>query len=115
MSRVYLPTDNPCIPAWNEFLKNPKNKENLLRYLASSWSSRYYSLPEGVTLSVTVAAEAVCITNLGVAKIEELTCPLHEEADTRIFAHIAVCYKPRVIIQATDRYHHAFYVLFAPI
>ena len=101
-SRVYIPTDSACIPAWNDFLGNPKNKENLLKYLALSWSTRFNTLPEGFTLSITENAEVVCITKTGTSRIGELCCPLHEEADTRIFAHIAVSNQPRVIIQATD-------------
>ena len=91
-----------AIPAWKGFLSNPCNKANLLSYLSSCWSIA--SLPDGFSLVLGFSPDAIRVTKNGATAIRKLHCPSHEEADTRIFAHIVNCPDESVvIIQATDR------------
>jgi len=100
-SPEYVPADTLAIPAWKGFLSNPCNKANLLSYLSSCWSIA--SLPDGFSLVLGISPDAIRVTKNGATAIRELHCPSHEEADTRIFAHIANCPDESVvIIQATD-------------
>lgn len=97
----YVPTDNMKIPGWNVFVSNPKNKTNLLAYITSSWTES--PLPEGLSLTIGIDTRGICVTNRGVTMLEELCCTSHEEADTRIFAHIASCTQSNsFVIHATD-------------
>ena len=98
-SPEYVPADNLKIPDWKTFLSNPRNKANLLKYLSSCWSKS--SLPDGFTMVLGIEAQAICVTNNGVT--DHLRCPNHEEADTRIIAHIASLPEAsKVVVQATD-------------
>ncbi|KAG1656970.1 hypothetical protein GQR58_023659 [Nymphon striatum] len=74
----------------------------MLSYLASSWSQEA-SWPAGFCLVLGVNAQATRVTQTEHTDVDELYCPNHEEADTRIFAHIASCDDNKVfVIQATD-------------
>ena len=98
-SPEYVPADNLKIPDWKTFLSNPRNKANLLKYLSSCWSKS--SLPDGFTMVLGIEAQAICVTNNG--ETDHLRCPNHEEADTRIIAHIASLPEAsKVVVQATD-------------
>ena len=89
ISPVYVPDDNLKIPNWNSYLSNPRNKSNLLSYLASCWSKT--SWPDVLAVVLGVDPRAIRVTNTKIKAVENLYCPNHEEADTRIFAHIASC------------------------
>ncbi|KAG1680227.1 putative RNA polymerase II subunit B1 CTD phosphatase rpap2 [Nymphon striatum] len=57
----------------------------------------------GFCLVLGVNAQATRVTQTEHTDVDELYCPNHEEADTRIFAHIASCDDNNVfVIQATD-------------
>lgn len=100
-SPEFIPADMVAIPAWKLFLSNPCNKTNLLSYLSSSWATA--TLPDGFHLVLGVTSDSIRITQNGVTVIQNLHCATHEEADTRIFAHIASCPNEScVIIHATD-------------
>ncbi|KAG1698140.1 Importin-9 [Nymphon striatum] len=98
----YVPADSMKIPDWKTLLSNPCNRTNMLSYLASSWSQEA-SWPAGFCLVLGVNAQATRVTQTEHIDVDELYCPNHEEADTRIFAHIASCDDNKVfVIQATD-------------
>ncbi|KAG1679024.1 Zinc finger protein 862 [Nymphon striatum] len=98
----YVPADSMTIPDWKTLLSNPCNKTNMLSYLASRWSQEA-SWPAGFCLVLGVNAQATRVTQTEHTNVDELYCPNHEEADTRIFAHIASCDDNDVfVIQATD-------------
>ncbi|KAG1663251.1 hypothetical protein GQR58_020488 [Nymphon striatum] len=98
----YVPADSMKIPDWKTLLSNPCNRTNMLSYLASSWSQEA-SWPAGFCLVLGVNAQATRVTQTEHTDVDELYCPNHEEADTRIFAHIASCDDNKVfVIQATD-------------
>ena len=100
-SSEYVPADTLKIPDWKTFLSNPSNKTNLLKYLSESWSKS--TVPDGITIVIAVDAQTVQVSSYGVSILEELYCPTHEEADTRIFAHMAKFPEGcRVVVQATD-------------
>ncbi|KAA0712401.1 hypothetical protein E1301_Tti018229 [Triplophysa tibetana] len=94
------------------FIHNPLNKDNLLNYTGETWAAQNKSLPtEGCTLILggifcdpcrTVLLSADCQVEL-----PELSCEKHDEADTRMFAHIGYSVQPlhhkRAVVVATDR------------
>ena len=97
------------VPEWKQFMSNPKNKANLLHFVASCWEESPGSLPETVTIVVggmfEDAGKTVELKNSGTTEIRELACTDHEEADTRLMAHLAYCSEngfERAIVQATD-------------
>ncbi|KAG1652598.1 hypothetical protein GQR58_026208 [Nymphon striatum] len=98
----YVPANSMKIPDWKTLLSNPCNRTNMLSYLASRWSQEA-SWPAGFCLVLGVNAQATRVTQTEHTDVDELYCPNHEEADTRIFAHIASCDDNNVfVIQATD-------------
>ncbi|KAG1714726.1 hypothetical protein GQR58_000964 [Nymphon striatum] len=98
----YVPANSMKIPDWKTLLSNPCNRTNMLSYLASRWSQEAF-WPAGFCLVLGVNAQATRVTQTEHTDVDELYCPNHEEADTRIFAHIASCDDNNVfVIQATD-------------
>ncbi|KAG1708468.1 Ribosomal RNA processing protein 36 [Nymphon striatum] len=98
----YVPADSMKIPDWKTFLSNPCNKTNMRSYLASRWSQEA-SWPAGFCLVLRVNVQATRVTQTEHIDVDELYCPNHEEADTRIFAHIASCDDNNAfVIQATN-------------
>ncbi|KAJ8399123.1 hypothetical protein AAFF_G00415020 [Aldrovandia affinis] len=108
--KEYKPHDTFAIPEWKGFVHNPLNKANLLNYMGEAWAAQYKSLPAGCTLILggifrdpgrTVLLSADCQVEL-----PELSCEKHEEADTRMFAHIAYSvqhlHHKRAVVVATD-------------
>jgi hypothetical protein len=81
------------IPEWKNFLENPQNKANLLRFIGESWMKDHSSLPQGLHLIIGGILEnpglTVLIKNTGCHELTELACTQHEEADTRMFAHLS--------------------------
>jgi len=108
--KEYQPHDALAIPDWKILMQHPLNNANLLRYIGESWVDHHDTLPEGIAIVLGgVFGDPGCtvfLTTDSVYEITELKCKKHEEADTRMFAHIAHCveyadYK-RVIVMATD-------------
>ena len=109
-SPAYIPVANLVIPDWNSFLKNPINKKNLLHYLSESWCQNCNLLPEGVSLilggTFDEREKACIITRHHCDELHVLSCSTHEEADTRMIAHIYIssvmfdC--KRVVVQCED-------------
>ncbi|KAG1647996.1 hypothetical protein GQR58_030167 [Nymphon striatum] len=98
----YVPANSMKIPDWKTLLSNPCNRTNMLSYLASRWSQEAF-WPAGFCLVLGVNAQATRVTQTEHTDVDELYSPNHEEADTRIFAHIASCDDNNVfVIQATD-------------
>lgn len=82
-----------AIPEWKSFLANPQNKANLLRFIGESWMTDHRGLPQGLHLIIGGILEnpghTVLINNTGCHELPELACTKHEEADTRMFAHLS--------------------------
>ena len=89
-----MPSDNLDIPDWTLFINNVKNKANLLAYFTNSLRRHAaQELPDDICVTLGGTSErgnvAISITNLNVVTITELECEKHEEADTRLIAHMA--------------------------
>lgn len=101
-AQEYVPDHNMKIPEWKGFISNQQNKANLLQYLSSCWTQPS-SVPEGTTLVIGVGEEGIRVTSCGTSVLQGLCCHTHEEADTRIFAHIAFCQNNSTfIVHAAD-------------
>ena len=91
-SPEYIPVDNIEIPDWDALLKNPLNKGHILHYLSSSWCQNYRLLPDAVHLflggTFNDKSRTTVVTGTQCSKIGQLSCSSHEEADTRMIAHI---------------------------
>ena len=90
-SKEYQPYDVLPVPEWKNFMQNPNNKANLLNFLGESWAHQNFSSSctlilggvfkdPGRTLFVSHGSEA--------RDLPELSRRRHEEADTRMFAHM---------------------------
>ena len=106
-SRSYAVKDNLTIPPWKQFISNPKNKEAIQAYLADSWSKNHESVPQRDRLVIGgMLKESMIVQSDGAETCAELKCVQHEEADTRIFAHLSYCVRQYgyeyAVIQATD-------------
>ena len=84
-----------------------QNKGNVLQFLQESWKNEVDLIPNDCTVTIGGFAPgpAVMLTAEGVSEFTCLTCPQHEEADIRIFAHAAYSVSSqgctRVVIKAT--------------
>ena len=100
-TRTYEISDNLAIPQWKSFIANDSNKAALQNYLAVSWEKHMKELPRGFQLIVGGLAsdlgKTLLLTAAGSSEIPDLSCTDHEEADTRIFAHISYCVNQYVI------------------
>ena len=107
-TKTFIPHDNLQLPSWKGFVSNHENKEHLQQYLSTTWMTNHQGIPVGCTLILggMTRGPAMMLTNHGTSELDCLGCDEHEEADTRIFAHIAYSAKEqgckRVVIQATD-------------
>ena len=91
-------------------MKNPRNKANPLELVTESLCVDKQMIPENVTFILggtsRESGHTVVISNATVSTLDELSCSLHEEADTRIMAHL--CYSveqlscTRAVVHATD-------------
>ena len=92
MSREYHPASALSVPEFKSFMKNPKNKANYLDFLSTYLCDNKNLIPEDVTIflggTFQDPGNTVRLTNTSVLNVEELSCTEHEEADTRIVAHI---------------------------
>ena len=91
-SPEYIQVDNIELPNWNALLRNPLNKGHILHYLSSSWCQNSRLLPEGLHLflggTFNDRSRANVVTRGQCSVIDQLSCYVHEEADTRMIAHI---------------------------
>ena len=94
MKKIHL-QDNLEIRNWKDLTKNSNNKADLLNFTAASVSKHPKILPRSITYISGGMMEddsQTIILRTGVTKvIDELSCKSHEEADTRIFGHLASC------------------------
>ena len=98
------------IPIWKNFMENPNNKARLLAFISNEWCEHSDWIPDGVSVflggTFEASGKAVCIGNKTVIVIPQLSCDDHEEADTRIFAHIGygvnMFHSERAIVCAND-------------
>ena len=96
-------------------MKNPRNKANLLEFVTESLCVDKQMIPENVTFILggtsRESVRTVVISNTIVSMLDELSCSLHEEADTFVVQHgttwlhksRGACYR--------YRYHHLVHVL----
>lgn len=93
--KEYRPHDTVAIPEWKGFVQNPLNKANLLNYMGEAWAAQHEALPPGFTLILGGVfrdpGRAVLLSEDCHIELPELSCEKHEEADTRMIAHIAYC------------------------
>ena len=70
---------------WKDFLQVDENKTELFRFL----SQEVFRLPteEGKTIYSTIGIEVLC--SLAAADVSSMAPCSHEEADTRLFVHLA--------------------------
>jgi hypothetical protein len=91
-------------------VKNLRNKANLLDFFTTSLSdNKQILIPADMKFILGGTAHnsgAVTITNMSIANVEELSCSAHEEADTRLMAHLFYCVQQlgftRALVHATD-------------
>jgi hypothetical protein len=93
-------------------VQNPNNKANVLNYLklGTSWMNGHDQIPANFMIILgglfRDAGEAVELTAIDATHVHDLACPQHEEADTRIFAHVAYSVRTlghqQMLVQATD-------------
>ena len=91
-------------------MKNPRNKANLLEFGTESLRVDKHMIPENVTFILggtsRESGRTVVISNATVPTLDELSCSLHEEADTRIMAHLWYSVEQlgctRAVVHATD-------------
>ena len=87
----YIPLDNLEISDWKASLSNPHNKSNLLHYMTRNLFQG--NLPDDTEVTFggmhSDRGKAISISNAETAFVESLGCMNHEEADTRIFAHMS--------------------------
>ena len=108
VTKTYIPHPSLAIPKWTDFVNKHENKGNLLKFLQESWKNELHLIPNNyaVTIGGFAPGPAVMLTAEGVSEFICLTCPQHEEADTRIFEHAAYSVSnqgcTRVVIKATD-------------
>jgi len=108
--KEYKLHDTLVIAEWKGLIYHPLNKANLLNYMGESWAAQNESLPALCTLVLggifrdpgrTVLLSAECPVEL-----PELSCEKHEEADTRMFAHIVYSvqhlHHKRAVVAATN-------------
>lgn len=94
---------------WEDILQNSESKANLIRFLFKIWSESQSKLPQGLKLTLAGGfegrEEVRSLTHeMGNVLVPELFS-VHEEADTRLFIHVAACVMngcSRVIIRASD-------------
>ena len=108
--KEFHPSDNLEIPNWKDLTKNPNNKANLHNVTLLLQCSHPQILPRSITYMLGGMLEdggqTIIIRNGLSEVVDELSFKSHEEADTRMFSHLAFCLKTfaktRAIIHATD-------------
>ena len=87
-------------------MKNPRNKANLLEFVTESLCVDKQMIPENVTFILGGTSRESGLSNATVSTLDELSCSLHEEADTRIMAHLLYSVEQlgctRAVVHATD-------------
>ena len=105
---VQIYSDHQKVPRqWKKFMASGENKEELVKFLFTSWKNVDASLLRGV--EVILSREDKChrfiLLNeqLTCSEVEELTCD-HEEADTRMIAHAkhASLFYNNIVIKSPD-------------
>lgn len=108
-ARQFSPSKSLEIPDWNLLMKNPRNKGNLQNFIGTSLCESPEAIPDGVTIILGGMMEnkghTLSITSAS-SSVLDLPCEEHEEADTRIIAHLAYCVEyldhHRAVVHATD-------------
>ena len=109
MSKEYHLSASLEIPEWKQFIRHPKNKANLLEFIASSFYNDICNLPNEMMIILggfsKDKGEALKITSVS-SSVLDLKCEDHEEEDTRLIAHLAYCVEHlghrRAVVYAND-------------
>lgn len=109
-SREFHPSNTLPFPDFKMLMKNPRNKATLLEFVTESLCVDKQMIPENVTFILggtsRESGRTVVISNATVSTLDELSCSLHEEADTRIMAHLWYSVEQlgctRAVVHATD-------------
>ena len=93
-SKEFCVSSNLDIPEWKQFMVNPKNKANLLQFLYCSFCENSVELPDDVTfilggMDYKDSGHTVATSKSSTTDLLNLSFGEHEEADTRLIAHIA--------------------------
>ena len=90
-------------------MDNPRNKANLLHFTATSFKDEHDAIPNGVSVILGgMMEDGSCTLELTTSTCSplDLPCSDHEEADSRLVAHLAYCVNhlgyTRAVIHATD-------------
>ena len=92
-------------------MANPESKANLQKFLAQCFQEHCEHIPDDTTVilggMLESSEETVCITSMSHSRIDDLACKDHEEADTRVIAHLAYCASQlgipsRAVVHATN-------------
>ena len=90
--REYEVNSRTDIPDWKMFMANIRNKANLLNFIGESWITEHKIIPKDIQLIVGGVfrdpGRTVAITSTYYQELPDLSCNEHEEADTRMFAHL---------------------------
>ena len=111
MGPQYLPNEKLSLPEWKSFIQNPVNKANLLKFFSETLCKKRVTLiPPGFHFILGGTFEepekTVYLQTDSEITLQQLDCRKHEEADTRIMAHIAFSLQQfssaRIVVHATD-------------
>ena len=91
------------------FISSSQNKANLLEFLSVSWKESAINLSE-IKLFLggmcKDSGDTLAFTNGHWSRVESLSCEKHEEADTRMMAHLYYCSQQleceRIIVESAD-------------
>ncbi|GFS04742.1 hypothetical protein ElyMa_006503500 [Elysia marginata] len=99
------------IPDWKMFISSPQNKESLLEFLSVSWMESTTCSSE-IRLDLYLggmhkdSGDTWAFTNREWNTVKDLSCEKHEEADTRMMAHLYYCSQEleceRIIVESED-------------
>ena len=108
--KEFILSDNLEVPESNYFIGNPKNKGNLHYCITKSICNSFKEIPEGMTVTLggtgESSADTIAIRHSGIEMLPELGCANHEEADTRLVAHMIyncrMFHRSRKVVHAND-------------
>jgi len=95
-------TESAPVPRnWHDFLRNDDNKTALFTFLAQ----RVSRIPTGLDKHIVITLDTTVLSTIANYDIAQLSPCTHEEADTRIFLHVADVVRARyskILIKTVD-------------
>lgn len=108
--KEYVIGNKTKIPEWKSFISSPRNKETLLDFLCTSWKES--TIPESEEIELYLggmsreAGDTWGNNDKDWRTVDCLSCERHEEADTRMMAHLFYCAQylqcKRIIVESVD-------------